>query len=161
MGEEMGIETPYELDPPPSDDTAINGNNTSEIINATELLSTKGNKAKKISNSTKKSMYSKMGTDMSKKQNDLMNLELNFIRNVIDILGAERASGIRTALLGDVQVRGFGGLITQLQERPLSVILNTLDSISTTEDSHTNTDDDEFLNNGVTVKSGEGKRLYV
>ena len=56
-------------------------------------------------------------------QENLMKLELNFIQDVISILGPERANGVKAALLGDVASRGAGGLLTQLQDRPLTVLL--------------------------------------
>lgn len=60
---------------------------------------------------------------MAKTQKTLKELELGFIQQVISAVGPKRAVGLRNALLGDITVRGIGGLLTQLQERPLATIL--------------------------------------
>ena len=56
-------------------------------------------------------------------QTELKELELDFIQEVLSAVGPKRAIGLRNALLGDISVRGTGGLLTQMDERPLSAIL--------------------------------------
>jgi len=58
----------------------------------------------------------------------LMKLELSFVRTVLAILGPERATGLRVAVLGDIAARGAGQLLSQLQERPLSAMLGGLEN---------------------------------
>ena len=65
--------------------------------------------------------------EMTSLQEILMRLELNFVQELVCILGPERANGVKAALLGDVAARGAGGLLTQLQERPLTVILKEME----------------------------------
>jgi hypothetical protein len=65
---------------------------------------------------------------MAKTQKSLMELELGFIQQVLSAVGPKRAVGLRNALLGDIAVRGTGGLLTQLQERPLTTILRPEDA---------------------------------
>lgn len=65
----------------------------------------------------------KLFKEVTMLQGSLMRLELNFVQDLVSILGPERANGIKAALLGDVAARGAGRLLTQIQERPLTVIL--------------------------------------
>jgi hypothetical protein len=58
-------------------------------------------------------------------QGDLKQLELDFIKTVLASVGGRRAVGLRNALLGDISVRGTGGLLMQMQERPLSALLRS------------------------------------
>jgi hypothetical protein len=60
---------------------------------------------------------------MAKTQKSLMELELGFIQQVLSAVGPKRAVGVRNALLGDIAVRGSGGLLAQLQDRPLTTLL--------------------------------------
>ena len=64
--------------------------------------------------------------ELQEAQRKLMELELQFIRNLVAALGPQRASAIKVALVGDVRARGTGGLLTQLQQRPLATILPVL-----------------------------------
>eukprot|EP00566_Odontella_aurita_P036604 CAMPEP_0113572956 /NCGR_PEP_ID=MMETSP0015_2-20120614/26363_1 /TAXON_ID=2838 /ORGANISM="Odontella" /LENGTH=758 /DNA_ID=CAMNT_0000476007 /DNA_START=103 /DNA_END=2379 /DNA_ORIENTATION=+ /assembly_acc=CAM_ASM_000160 len=56
---------------------------------------------------------------------ELVKLELSFIRAVIEILGPERANGVRAAILGNEEggVANAGALLKSLTDRPLSAIL--------------------------------------
>ncbi|KAL3910546.1 MAG: hypothetical protein SGILL_007652 [Bacillariaceae sp.] len=56
-------------------------------------------------------------------QTEIKELELAFMAQVIAAIGAKRGLGIRQAVLGDITVRGAGGLLMQIQERPLSAML--------------------------------------
>jgi hypothetical protein len=58
-------------------------------------------------------------------QENLLRLELNFVQDVISILGPSSANGVRQALLGDVATRGTGGWLEEFQKRPLSQLLSS------------------------------------
>jgi hypothetical protein len=83
--------------------------------------------------------YGKQMTELTKKtlelQAKLKTLELQFLQEVVVAIGSKRGIGLRNAVLGDIQVRGAGGLLRQLQERPLSSMLQNVNSKSTGEDS--------------------------
>jgi signal peptide peptidase SppA len=59
---------------------------------------------------------------------DLTRLELAFVQSVIEILGPERANGVRAAILGneDGGTAAAGTLLKSLQERPLKGVLEGL-----------------------------------
>jgi hypothetical protein len=116
--EDMGIE-PYELDPPAPNATASNGTSALRSTAKTEKERKKELKKSKARNEAN-------FATLTKAQRDLMKLELNFIKDIVMTLGSERASGIRAAFLGDISSRGAGGLLAQMQDRPLSVILQGL-----------------------------------
>lgn len=61
--------------------------------------------------------------EATKLQTDVRELELDFISQVLAAVGPKRAIGLRNALMGDIAVRGAGGLLSQMEERPLSRIL--------------------------------------
>jgi ClpP class serine protease len=46
------------------------------------------------------------------------------MQQVIAAIGAKRGLGLRNAVLGDISTRGAGGLLMQMQERPLSSMLS-------------------------------------
>jgi ClpP class serine protease len=62
-------------------------------------------------------------TELSMAQKQLINLELKFVKDVIAAVGPERAAALRTTLLADTSTRGIGGLLTQIQDRPLTSLL--------------------------------------
>ena len=137
--EDMGVD-PFELDPPVPNATAANetGTETREALEKKE---------KKRNNRLIKKQKASAETNfasLNKCQKELMKLELNFVKDIIMTLGSERATGIRTALLGDISSRGAGGLLTQLQNRPLSTILQGLST-----------------KNGEDVNEKRRKSLYV
>ena len=70
---------------------------------------------------------SKVLKNISKVQRELTQLEIKFVQSVVGAVGSERAVGVRTALLGDIAARGTGGLLQQLEERPLATVLQGLD----------------------------------
>jgi len=92
--------------------------------------------------------------ELTQAQKDLMKLELNFVKDIVAVLGSERATGIRTALLGDIQARGTGGLLTQLQDRPLTTLLQG------TTTTHANGDASSSTAGGSS-SDGRRKSLYV
>lgn len=147
--ETMGMTSAFELDPPVQKDNGVN----------TEEKNTPPTKAeaKKIAKAKKamKAKMSKQLTELNKEQKDLMDLELEFIGDIVEILGSERAAGIRTALLGDIVVRGSGGLLTKIQERPLTTILNSLDSSATINN------EENSSSANATTESSASKRLFV
>ncbi|CAB9507253.1 Probable protease SohB [Seminavis robusta] len=148
----MGVDV-YELDPDES--TTTTGDNTTttaekDASNATTTAKTNattttttssvrvrdmGKKKKRSSDSkSKRESQAKAMTKLVSTQAELAKLETNFIKDVVATLGSERASGLRTALLGDIAARGAGGLLTQLQDRPLSKLLVDAASPSDTDD---------------------------
>ena len=62
--------------------------------------------------------------ELNEIQGEITQLELDFVQDVIRIVGPESAGGVRAALLGDYAARGVGGLLNQLKERPLSAMLD-------------------------------------
>lgn len=109
--EALGMKA-FDLDPPTNATTMIN--------KTSDIRPNKNIKSIKKSSSTD----SKLMAQLAKAQKDLIQLELDFVMDVVATLGSERASGIQTALLGDIAARGTGGLLTQIQDRPLTVLLN-------------------------------------
>jgi hypothetical protein len=70
---------------------------------------------------------SKLFKEVTVLQENLMRVELEFVQNVVSILGPERANGVKAALLGDVSARGAGGLLSQLQDRPLTSLIKDIE----------------------------------
>ena len=60
---------------------------------------------------------------LGKLQRELQEAELDFIQRVVQAAGPGYGASVRTALLGDVAVRGSGGLLRALEDRPLRTIL--------------------------------------
>lgn len=119
--EEIGMTCVYELDPKTGDD---NDKDKTAASSATEKSNNK--KRKKKEKEAKKKMTKQL-TELNEEQKNLMALELDFFRDVVETLGSGRAAGLRAAFLGDVAVRGSGGILTQIRERPLTTVLNSLD----------------------------------
>eukprot|EP00547_Thalassionema_nitzschioides_P016426 CAMPEP_0194234170 /NCGR_PEP_ID=MMETSP0158-20130606/1943_1 /TAXON_ID=33649 /ORGANISM="Thalassionema nitzschioides, Strain L26-B" /LENGTH=698 /DNA_ID=CAMNT_0038967255 /DNA_START=82 /DNA_END=2178 /DNA_ORIENTATION=+ len=64
--------------------------------------------------------------EASKLQTELKELELDFIQEVLGVVGPKRAAGLRNTLLGNIAVRGAtGSLLLSIEERPLSALLKT------------------------------------
>lgn len=105
--------SPTEMDPEVSNDTA-DENVTNVVIADKEAMFQLG-----------PSKRSKLVKEVTALQESLLQLELSFIQNVIGILGPDRANGVKAALVGDVATRGAGGFLSQLQNRPLTVLLNS------------------------------------
>lgn len=98
----------YQLDPAAKNETANAASNT-----------TNGASAEK----SKPQSSSELLNSISKLQKELQELELDFVSKVVKAVGPDRAVSIRTALLGDMAVRGSGSLLRDLQERPLKRLL--------------------------------------
>jgi Peptidase family S49 N-terminal/Peptidase family S49 len=134
----MGMEL-YELDPYPSEVNSTQ-DSTSNITITNSVAVTNKKDSKKDHKATKpKRSTEAIFTYLLRAQKDLMKVELDFVKDVIATLGTERASGVRTALLGDIAARGTGGLLTQLQDRPLSMLLqggSDATATTTTTDNH-------------------------
>ena len=110
-------------------------------IDTTELTTTKKDDKSHSSNSNKKATTAVTVGERIKieKQSDIMRtikevetinteimmLELDFIRSIVDILGPNRADMIRTAIVGNVIGAEVGMLLRTLKERPLSTILSS------------------------------------
>jgi serine protease SohB len=62
-------------------------------------------------------------TQIQRLQRQLQELELSFVAQVVTLLDPEPAAAVRTALLGDMAVRGSGSLLRDLVDRPLNVLL--------------------------------------
>lgn len=97
----------------------------------------KNEKTEKKSGSSKKEI-NKLVKEIEKTNTEMLRLEMEFIRAVVEIMGPDRANAIRAALIGNITGGGAGtagGLLNSLQERPLSQIINTFtntaDSTST------------------------------
>eukprot|EP00537_Pseudo-nitzschia_pungens_P004288 CAMPEP_0172359932 /NCGR_PEP_ID=MMETSP1060-20121228/4041_1 /TAXON_ID=37318 /ORGANISM="Pseudo-nitzschia pungens, Strain cf. cingulata" /LENGTH=689 /DNA_ID=CAMNT_0013081757 /DNA_START=69 /DNA_END=2138 /DNA_ORIENTATION=+ len=61
--------------------------------------------------------------EATKLQTDIKELELDFIQKVLSAVGPKRAIGLRNALMGDIAVRGTGGFLSHMEQRPLSQLL--------------------------------------
>jgi serine protease SohB len=58
--------------------------------------------------------------------------EVEFVQQLVHAVGPNSAASVRTALLGDIAARGSGGLLTQLQDRPLSALFGGSSGSGTT-----------------------------
>ena len=77
----------------------------------------------------KSSNFSKDMKSLEVLNTDLLELELSFIRAIIEIMGPERANGIRAAIMGNINggdSAAAGSLLKSLQRRPLSSVLGSL-----------------------------------
>lgn len=117
--ETMGVDV-YELDPQFPNATAAN--ETGAEMRPDSWGSSKGGPSKRQQKAGAKNTEA-VFNKLSKAQKDLMKVEMDFVKDVVATLGSERATGMRTALLGDIAARGTGGLLMQMKERPLSVLL--------------------------------------
>ena len=106
----MGLENPYQVDPPSS-----TSNTTSNIP--------KG----------KKPNTSPIMKNIQSLQKQIQDLELDFIKEVVQAVGPENAPTLRATLLGNLATRGSGSLLRDLQDRPLNGIL--LDATGSATDS--------------------------
>jgi Peptidase family S49 N-terminal len=97
--------------------------------------------------SSQKKKQDELLTKIADYQKKLKQLELTFIEQVISVVGAKRGLGLRSALLGDIAICGTGSLLLQLQDRPLSTLLNA-----------GNDSGKDGVNGSV---SGGNKRLFV
>ena len=57
---------------------------------------------------------------------DILLLELDFVRSVVEVLGPDRADAIRTTIVGNSIGGGAGTLLRTLKERPLASVLSSL-----------------------------------
>jgi signal peptide peptidase SppA len=94
----------------------------------------------------------KLLKEIEKQNSNLVKLELDFICSVIEIMGPEKANGIRLALLGNIDGSSAGSLLKTLKERPLLSILQPSSSSKTT------TAIEHDTNNALTAIS---KNLFV
>jgi len=153
--EEIGMTSVFELDPKVDSDDGNASPDDAQDIKIKEDDKKISKRSKKKKEKAAKKKMSKQLVELNEEQKKLMNLELDFISDIVETLGSERATGIRMAFLGDIAVRGSGGILTQLQERPLTSILNSLEYSTANHDKEASKISDEAL------KPGHGKRLYV
>lgn len=150
--ETMGMKSIYELDPKQltaavkdDDDDGKDGDAVTAVavvpsssyfsfsyIKSVFSFKSAETKKKQAKEKALKKQMTERFESLNEEQEKVLKLELDFISNVVELLGTDRAAGIRMALLGDISVRGSGGLLTQLQERPLTTILNSLEYSTTT-----------------------------
>jgi len=90
--------------------------------NATEAEGIKKDEKKEKKAGPKKEELIK---NITKLQTELKELEIDFIQQVLSVVGPKRALGLRNALLGDIEVRGSGSLLSSIEERPLSRLLKS------------------------------------
>jgi signal peptide peptidase SppA len=76
---------------------------------------------------------------------EILMLELDFVRSIIDILGPDRADAIRTTIVGNTIGGEAGTLLRTLRDRPLSSVLSSLNG----------------RDNGAIVDGYRRKNLYV
>lgn len=99
----------YQLDPHITE--------TNVTANATKVERKSSSKSKKVN------------SKILELQKSIQELELDFIREVVCIVGPKHAASVRTALLGNVATRGTGSLLQDLQDRPLSQLLSSKDHV--------------------------------
>ena len=124
--EAMGVDV-YELDPQFPNATAANETGAEMRPDSWGNKGGPSKRQQKAGAKNTEAIFNKL----TKAQKDLMKVEMDFVKDVVATLGSERATGMRTALLGDIAARGTGGLLTQMKERPLSALLQ---GISTGKD---------------------------
>ncbi len=71
----------------------------------------------------------KVNSKILELQKSIQDLELDFIRDVVNIVGPKHAASVRTALMGNVATRGIGSLLQDLQDRPLNQLLSAKDHV--------------------------------
>ncbi len=71
----------------------------------------------------------KVNSKILELQKSIQDLELDFIRDVVNIVGPKHAASVRTALMGNVATRGIGSLLQDLQDRPLNQLLSSKDHV--------------------------------
>lgn len=108
--EALGLTNVYDLDP---------AWNATAAANETSAVSNNNKKKKSKSKFNANEQFSQL----SKWQRELQEVELDFIQAVIQAVGPANGAAVRAALLGDVAVRGSGGLLSALQDRPLRTLL--------------------------------------
>lgn len=116
----MGMQKPYDPKPVDGEDKEESGETKQADDKKKEA------NAKKMEKETRK-ITGKVTKELSKLQEELQELELEFIQEAVSAVGPERALGFREALLKDVAVRGAGGLLKQLERRPLSAFFQSDD----------------------------------
>ena len=120
----MGLtESPYQLDPPP----APNSTTTAAATAATTTMMKVGNKNKSPKKQQQKQQpnTSQILQSIAALQKEIQELELDFIKCILAAVGPDHAATVRTALLGNLAVRGTGSLLRDLQDRPLNLVLSS------------------------------------
>jgi len=113
--EKMGLEDLEVID------AEVTSANQTATANQTETTSSKSSSSEdEIKSKSKKSLIK----SLTKLQTEIKELELDFIQKVLATVGPKRAVGLRNALLGDIAVRGAGSLLSSIEDRPLSKLLN-------------------------------------
>lgn len=117
----MGMDKPYDPKPATTEDGEVG-----EEVSASNDKDDKKKEenAKKMQQESKK-ISEKVTKELTKLQSELQQLELDFIQLAVAAVGPERALGFRAALLKDVEARGTGGLLKQLERRPLSAFFQS------------------------------------
>ena len=114
--EKLNVEVD-ELDPAPPNAT------DTATTNSTDSDEQKEKKKKNTKKSDSEKKVEELQSEMLSLQSMLHNSEIDFVMNVVEALGPDRANAVRAAILGDVATRGVGQMLTKLQDRPLSMIL--------------------------------------
>lgn len=102
------------LDPAPVNETISNSSSSSSNL-LSNMMRGKNDKRRK----------GDLETEFVNAQRALLQLETTFVQNITQVLGPEKASAFREAILGDIATRGVGQLLRQLQDRPLSTMLRS------------------------------------
>ena len=133
----LGLESVYQLDPNPTsgDDDPTVGNATGVAMVQNVTVGTGGgfggypHKPTERTAAAVSKATASLRSQASKLEKELAALEWEFIGQVLRIAGPSRAASVRTALLGDASTRGTipGRLVLELQERPLTAVLNDAD----------------------------------
>ena len=110
----------YKLDPATNqNETATADDQVEADSNTTTVLMEHNSKSNNKLAKNKAEILKSIATQ----QKQLQELELDFVQKVVQLVGADHAVSIRTALLGDMAVRGSGSLLRDLQDAPLQQLL--------------------------------------
>lgn len=124
--ESMGLDSVFQLDPNP-----VNSNSSTKAL---ILALAKANRTRPLTRQEKKDKADSMvNVKISKLQLELQKAEINFIRDVICAVGPQHAASVRTAILGNIAVRGLGpggSLLSDLKDRPLTTLFSNLTDAS-------------------------------
>jgi hypothetical protein len=125
----FGMSSVYELDTVHNNGTTSSGtatnNETVGTNNHNALVPVASPKKDKATGVHNQQLQQQLQRELSKLQMELQTLELDFIKTVVQAVGPQYGAAIRSTLLGDVAVRGTGGLLQSLQDRPLRTLLGS------------------------------------
>jgi serine protease SohB len=134
----MGVTDVFALDEAPIIDAEVTKSNTSSSSSKKDSnnnyvkMASKLKESVNLKNKFQKKPKAELLTSLNKAQRELQLAEVEFVQQLVHAVGPNSAASVRTALLGDIAARGSGGLLTQLQDRPLSALFGGSSGSGTT-----------------------------